>query len=124
MSRLVQRQPPPEMARKESGSAVSYIRNTGRAHTDALRIRQQIAAAEVEKQERELLELRELEQELARLQRRKALIAKELAETRARTTTTRRQLALPLPVYGGKVGLLAAAQEVKQHAKRKKELVG
>lgn len=101
---------------------MSYIRNTGRAHTDALRIRRQIAAAEVEKQEQELLELRELEQELARLQRRKALIAKELVDTRARTTTTRRQLALPMPVYGGKVGLLAAAQEAKRHAKRKKEL--
>lgn len=101
---------------------MSYIRNTGRAHTDALRIRQQIAAAEVEKQEQELLELRELEQELARLQRRKALIAKELAETRARTTTTRRQLALPLPAYGGKVGLLAAAEEAKRHTRRKREL--
>lgn len=103
---------------------MTYLRNAGRAHTDALRIRKQIAAAEVEKQERELLELRELENELIRLQRRKALVAKELAETRARTTTTRRQLALPLPVYGGKVGLLAAAEEVKRHARRKKEMAG
>lgn len=103
---------------------MTYLRNAGRAHTDALRIRKQIAAAEVEKQERELLELRELENELIRLQRRKALVAKELAETRARTTTTRRQLALPPPVYGGKVGLLAAAEEVKRHARRKKEMAG
>lgn len=101
---------------------MTYIRNNTRAHLDALRIQGQIAAAEVEKAERELLALHEAERELARLQRRKALLAKELAETRARTTTTRRQLALPLPVYGGPAGLLAAAEEVKDHTRRKKEM--
>jgi len=103
---------------------VTYIRNTSRGHLDALRIQRQIAAAEVEKAEKELATLQEAERELGRLQRRKALLAKELAETRARTTTQRRQLSLPLPVYGGKVGLLAAAEEVKQHTRRKKEMAG
>lgn len=103
---------------------MTYIRNNTRAHLEALRIQGQIAAAEVEKAERELLALQEAERELARLQRRKALLAKELAETRARTTTTRRQLALPLPVYGGKAGLLKAAEEIKQHTRRKKEMAG
>lgn len=103
---------------------MTYIRNNARAHLDALRIQGQIAAAEVEKAELELLALQEAERELARLQRRKALLAKELAETRARTTTTRRQLALPLPVYGGRMGLLKAAEEIKQHTRRKKEMAG
>lgn len=103
---------------------MTYIRNTSRGHLDALRIQKQIAMAEVEKAEKELTALQEAERELGRLHRRKALLAKELAETRARTTTQRRQLALPLPVYGGKAGLLKAAEEVKEYTRRKKEMAG
>lgn len=101
---------------------MTYVHNGTRAHLDALRIRQQIAAAELEKQERELAEIRDAEHELARLQRRREQVARELAEARERTTTKRRQLLLPLPVYGGPAGLLAAAEEVKRHVKRKKEM--
>lgn len=101
---------------------MTYTRGNSRAHLDALRTRQQIAAAELEKQERELAEIRDAEHELVRLQRRREQVARELAEARERTTTKRRQLLLPLPVYGGPVGLLAAAEEVKDHTRRKKEM--
>jgi len=91
---------------------VTYIRNTKRAHLDALRIQQQIAAAEVEKAEKELAAIQEAERELARLQRRKEIAAQELRKAHERTTTARQQLALPTPIYGGREGLEAAAREV------------
>lgn len=103
---------------------MTYIRGNSRAHLDALRIRKQIAAAEVEKQERELAEIRDMEHDLARLQRRKEQIGQALNEAREQTTVTRRQLALPLPVYGGRVGLLAATEEAKHYLRRKKEMAG
>lgn len=103
---------------------MTYIRGNSRTSLDALRVRRQIAAAEVERQERELAELRDAELDLIRLQRRKEEVARQLAEARERTAIKRRQLALPLPVYGGRVGLLAAAQEVKQYTRRKKEMAG
>lgn len=103
---------------------MTYIHGSSRANLDALRIRRQIAAAEVERQERELTEIRDAELDLIRLQRRKEEVARLLAEARERTAIKRRQLALPLPVYGGAVGLLAAAQEIKQHTRRKKEMAG
>lgn len=103
---------------------MTYIRDTKRAHLDALRIRQQIAAAEVAKAERELAELREVEHDLARLERRKEIIAAELQRTRERTTTARQQLALPAPIYGGKEGLEAAAREVAGWWSRKQKETG
>lgn len=102
---------------------MTYVRNGTRAHLDALRVRQQIAAAEVEKAERDLAELQEIERNLLRLQQRKEHIAKELRRTRERTTTTRVQLALPAPQYGGREGLLAAVREASEwDKKRKKEM--
>lgn len=101
-----------------------YVRNGKRAHLESLRIRQQIAAAEVAKAEKELAELREVEHDLARLERRKEIVAQELKRTRERTTTQRQQLALPAPIYGGREGLEAAAREVAGWWSRKQKETG
>lgn len=99
---------------------MTYIRNTSRGHLDALRIQRQISAAEVEKAERELAALNDIEMDLARLQRRKENIAMQLLQARDRTTTKRQHLALPPPVHGGRDGLERAAQESAAHDKRKR----
>jgi uncharacterized protein involved in exopolysaccharide biosynthesis len=99
---------------------VAYIRNGTRAHLDALKVRQQIAAAEIERAEKELAELNEAEHELARLQRRKEAVTRALAEARERTATARRALTLPPPIHGGPEGLQAAAAEAAQYDKRKR----
>jgi hypothetical protein len=101
---------------------MTYIRSTKRANLDALRIRQQIASAEVEAAEKELAEIQDAEIELARLQRRKEQVTRGLMEARERTTAARVQLALPPVIYGGTEGLKAAAAEVTQWLKRKKEM--
>jgi len=59
---------------------VTYIRATSRANLDALKIRQQIAAAEVERAERELAEISDVEQDLYRLARRKELVTTQLQQ--------------------------------------------
>lgn len=92
-----------------------YIRNGRRAHLEALRIQQQIAAAELEKLEREVAEIRAAEQELARLQRRKEQAAQELRATINRTQTVRTQIKLGPPIHGGPEGLKAAAREAAEH---------
>jgi hypothetical protein len=96
-----------------------YIRNGKRAHLDALRIQQQIAAAEVEKVERELAAMHEAEMELARLRRRKENAARALRAAIERTTMARTQLALPTPIHGGPEGLEAAAREARDHERRR-----
>lgn len=92
-----------------------YIRNGKRAHLDALRIQQQIAAAELAKAEAELAELRAAELELARLKRRKELTTNELRATIERTQTVRTQIKLGPPIHGGPEGLKAAAREAAEH---------
>jgi hypothetical protein len=99
---------------------VSYIRNTKRAHLDALQIRRQIAAAEVERDERELAAIQDAEREIVRLQRRKELVTQRLMEARERTTTARVQLALPPIIYGGTEGLKAATAEASGWWTRKR----
>lgn len=89
----------------------SYTHDAKRAHLDALRIRQQIAAAEVERAERELAEISDVEQDLHRLRRRKELVNIQLQQARERTTTARVQIALPPIIHGGREGLEAAARE-------------
>ena len=105
---------------------MTYTRIGPRAHLDALRIRQQIAAAEVERAERELAELSDVEQDLHRLKRRKELVTMQLQQARERTTTARGQLALPPVVHGGREGLEAAAREAAGWwtRNRAKEMVG
>jgi uncharacterized protein involved in exopolysaccharide biosynthesis len=99
---------------------MTYIRNGKRAHLDALRIQQQIAAAEVAKAEAELAAIQEAEIELARLQRRKERAAEGLKAARERTMTARVQLALPPVIHGGREGLEAAAREAAGWWTRKK----
>lgn len=95
-----------------------YIRNNPRGHLDALRIQRQISAAEVEKAEKELAQLAEIELDLARLQRRKENIAMQLRQARERTTTKHQHLALPPPIHGGREGLAAAVAESKSYARK------
>jgi len=99
---------------------MTYKYDTERAALEALRHKQQIEAAELERKERTLAEIREVESDLARIQRRREQVAQELTAARMRTTAARRSLDLPTPVYGGKVGLLAAAEEAKRHERRRK----
>lgn len=94
---------------------MTYVRNTSRGHLDALRIQRQISAAEVEKAEKELAQLAEIELDLARLQRRKENIAMQLRQARERTTTKRQHLALPPPIHGGPEGLAEATREIEAH---------
>lgn len=96
-----------------------YIRNGKRAHLDALRIQQQIAAAEVERAEKELAEIQDAELELARTQRRKEQVTQSLAAARERTQAIRVQLALPPVIHGGREGLERAAMEAKEHERRR-----
>ena len=96
-----------------------YVRNSSRANLEALRIRQQIAAAEVERAEKELAEIQAAEIELARLQRRKEQVTQSLRDARERTRTARVQLALPPVIHGGREGLERAAREAKEHERRR-----
>lgn len=95
-----------------------YIHNS--KNLDALRIRQQIAAAEVEKAERELAAIQDVERDLHRLQRRREQVTHDLKQARARTTEARHQLTLPPAIHGGREGLERAVDEVTQWLKRKR----
>ena len=97
---------------------MTYKYDTKRADLEALRHQQQLAAAELEREERELAAIRDAEQDLTRIKHRREQVAQELTAARARTAVVRRSLDLPTPVYGGKVGLLAAAEEAKRHERR------
>lgn len=99
---------------------MTYIRNTPRANLEALRIRQQIAAAEVERAEKELADIQAAELELARLQRRRENVTQSLKDARQRTQTLKVQAALPPVIHGGREGLERAADEVTQWLKRKR----
>lgn len=103
---------------------MTYKYDTERAALEALKHRQQIEAAELEKAERELAAIRELEHSLAAMQRRRERIALDLQAARARTAAKRRSLDLPTPVYGGRTGLLAAAEESRRHTRKKEESGG
>lgn len=86
---------------------------------EALHHEEQLAAAELEQEERNLAAIRDAEQNLARIQHRREQVAQELTQARARTASVRRALDLPTPVYGGKVGLLAATEESRRHMRGK-----
>jgi len=94
---------------------MAYIRNGNRAAVEALRVRQQIEAAEVERAEKELAEIQAVELELERIRRRREQVSQGLRQARQRTENTRAQLRMPKPVYGGREGLEAAAQECAAH---------
>lgn len=86
-----------------------YQRNTNRANLENLRVQQQIAAAEIERAERELAAIHAAELELARTRRRQQQINAQLHEARTRITTP--QIILPPPIHGGQLGLLRATKE-------------
>ena len=99
---------------------MAYIRNSSKANLDALRVRQQIAAAELEKAEKELALITELERDLVRLQVRREQVAQDLKQAHNRTGDARVKLALPPIVYGGRDGLAAAVKESKDYDRRKR----
>lgn len=86
-----------------------YQRNTTRANLEALRVQQQIAAAEIERAEQELATIHAAELELARTRRRQQQINTQLHEARERITTP--TVILPPPIHGGQLGLLRATKE-------------
>lgn len=87
-----------------------YQRNTKRASLEALRVQQQIAAAEIERAERELAEIFSAEVELARTRRRQQQINAQLQEARTRISQPP-SIILPPPIHGGQLGLLRATKE-------------
>ena len=103
---------------------MTYIRSGNRANLDALRVRQQIAAAELERAEKELAEIQEAELELARTQRRKEQVNQSLTAARERAQTIRVQLALPPVIHGGREGLERAAKEASGWWTKKKAMAG
>lgn len=98
---------------------MTYKYDTERAALEALREKQQIESAALEKAERELAAIQEVEHNLATIRRRREQVNQDLQAARARTAATRRALDLPTPVYGGRTGLLAAAEELRRHTRRK-----
>jgi len=103
---------------------VVYIRNAKKQNLEALRIQQQIAAAAVEKAEKELAEVVEAEREIVRLQRRRIDTERQLIEARNRVELAARKLAQPPIIFGGRDGLEAAARESARYDKRRRILTG
>jgi len=103
---------------------LAYIRNAPKRNLEALRIQQQIAAAALEKAELELAEIEAQEREIVQLQRRKVETARRIQETRNRVELATRKLAEPPIIFGGRDGLEAAARESARYDKRRKQLTG
>ena len=101
-----------------------YIRNANKQNLEALRIQRQIAAAAVEKAEKELAEVVEAEREIVRLQRRRIDTERQLIEARNRVELAARKLAQPPIIFGGRDGLEAAARESARYDKRRRILTG
>jgi hypothetical protein len=101
-----------------------YIRNAKKQNLEALRIQQQIAAAAVEKAEKELAEVVEAEREIVRLQRRRIETERQLIEAKNRVELAARKLAQPPIIFGGRAGLEAAARESARYDKRRRILTG
>jgi hypothetical protein len=101
---------------------MTYIRTGKRAHLSSLQIREQIAAAELAKEEAELAAMLEAERKLRQLQQRRLHVAAELQKAQERTTAARVQLALPPVIHGGREGLEAAAREADAWSKQRKEM--
>jgi len=101
-----------------------YIRNANKQNLEALRIQRQIAAAAVEKAEKELAEVVEAEREIVRLQNRRIAAARELQEAKNRVELAARKLAEPPIIFGGRDGLEAAARESARYDKRRRILTG
>ena len=103
---------------------MAYIRNSPKRNLEALRIQQQIAAAALEKAEAELAEIEAQERAIVQLQARKVETARRIQETRNRVELATRRLAEPPIIFGGRDGLEAAARESARYDKRRKQLTG
>ena len=103
---------------------MSYIRNAPKRNLEAVRIQQQIAAAAVEKAEKELAEIEAQERELVNLQRRKIATARRIQEAKNRMELAARKLAEPPIIWGGPDGLIEAAKESARYDRRRRELTG
>lgn len=100
---------------------MTYTYRAKRQNLDALNLRRQIAAAEVEAAERELAEINNAEIELQHLGIRREQLHYELKQARGRANLTKRRVSLPPPVYGGREGLLAATKEAEGWDTRRKQ---
>lgn len=103
---------------------MGYIRNAPKHNLEALRIQQQIAAAALEKAEKELAEIEAQEREIVTLHRRKVATARRIQETKNRLELAARKLAEPPILWGGPDGLIEAAKESARYDKRRRELTG
>jgi hypothetical protein len=103
---------------------VTYIRNAPKRNLEALRIQQQIALAAVEKAESELAEIEAQEREIVNLQRRKVETARRIQEAKNRAELATRKLAEPPIIWGGTDGLLEATKESARYDNRRRELTG
>lgn len=103
---------------------MSYIRNAPKHNLEALRIQQQIAAAALEKAEKELADIEAQEREIVALHRRKVATARRIQETKNRVELAARKLAEPPIIWGGPDGLIEAAKESARYDKRRRALTG
>lgn len=103
---------------------MTYIRNSPKQTLEALRIQQQIAAAAVEKEEKELAEIEAQEREILDLQRRKVTTARRIQEAKNRVEIAARKLSEPQIIWGGPDGLKEAAKESARWDKRRRVLTG
>lgn len=103
---------------------MAYIRNAPKQNLEALRIQQQLAAAEVERLEAQLAEITEAEQEISRLQRRRIETSRKLQESKNRVELAARKLAQPPIIWGGPDGLKRAAEESARYDRRRRQLTG
>jgi len=92
-------------------------KGNSREYLARLQHQRNIAAAELEAEERRLQQIRDAEMELARLNHKRRVVADQIKDA---TTPSKRKL--PPPIHGGRKGLLEAAQESAAYDKRRRQL--
>ena len=97
---------------------MSYVRGKSSDYLARLNHQKQIAAAELELEERRLQQIRDAEMELARLNHKRRVVADQIKDA---TTPSKRKL--PPPIHGGRKGLLEAAKESGDYDKRRRQRV-
>jgi hypothetical protein len=94
---------------------MSYIRGKSSDYLARLQHQKQIAAAELEHEERRLQQIRDAEMELARIEHKRRVVRDQIKDA---TTPSKRRL--PPPIHGGKKGLEEAARESYEYDKRRR----
>ena len=94
---------------------MTYVRNNSREYLARLQHQRNIAAAELEAEERRLQQIRDAEMELARIEHKRRVVKDQI-----RDATAPNKRRLPPPIHGGRKGLLEAAQESAAYDKRKR----